>query len=171
MLLAGALKTISTNSSISRIGTWNRRVGLNTDSQPTDWFLGLPWQVRIHSLTVKKENFKPFLISSGNPKMQTMNDDATSVNEGLNPVSVHILCSLCYALSSILLFVPCVVEDDSSQAFSLCLISFVLYEVLVGFTSHLKVFCVQFTCLLSQSMCSTINIEYASNYHQSSLLR
>lgn len=181
MLLAGALKTISTNSNISRIGIIQ---GLAEGSLQTFIFLWSPTLRQLASSRIEhgepayglifgafmasavvggsiaslsRKKISSLLISSGNSKMQTMNDDATSVNEGLNPVPVHILCSLCYALSSILLFVPCVIQDGSSQAFSLCLISFILYEFLVGIYVPSEGI-LRSIYMPTESMCSTINM-------------
>lgn len=45
---------------------------------------------------------------------------------------VGLLCAVCYLLSAILLFTPCVVDMNSPYSFSICLGAFMLYELLVG---------------------------------------
>lgn len=46
--------------------------------------------------------------------------------------SVGVVTSLCYLVSSFLLFVPSMCSDDSPSSFSLCLLAFVAYEVMIG---------------------------------------
>ena len=50
----------------------------------------------------------------------------------INPTAVSCLCALCYMASALLLLAPCQVEQESTYAFSICLIAFLLYELMVG---------------------------------------
>jgi len=45
---------------------------------------------------------------------------------------VGILCAICYLCSAVLLLTPCLVEKESSYAFSITLGSFLTYEFIVG---------------------------------------
>lgn len=50
----------------------------------------------------------------------------------VDPVSVHSLCVLCYAVSALVLLTPCVLSEDSSNSFILCFASFLVYELMIG---------------------------------------
>ncbi len=77
--------------------------------------------------------------------------------EKMNPIPVNILCSLCYLVGSVLLFVPCVVVKDSPHAFTLCFVSFMIYEFVVGVYVPSEGV-VRSIYMPSESMCSIINI-------------
>lgn len=49
-----------------------------------------------------------------------------------NAMQTGILCSLCYILTAMLFLIPCIVDPHSTYAFSISLIAFFLYELLVG---------------------------------------
>jgi len=189
ILLAGAFKTISTNSNISRIGIIQ---GLSEGSLQTFIFL---WSPTLHGLAsntpktnigldehgepayglifgafmasavlggfvapLSRKKISNFLASNGSNKTETMDfNDRRVLNDGIAPKSVHILCSLCYALSSVILFVPCVIQDESPHAFSLCLVSFLLYEFLAGiYVPNEGV--LRSILMPVESICSTMNI-------------
>ncbi|GFH59651.1 hypothetical protein CTEN210_16127 [Chaetoceros tenuissimus] len=58
--------------------------------------------------------------------------DGILAGQGLDPVPVSVMTSLCYGIGSILLFVPCMLKEDSNLSFSVCLAAFVLFELFVG---------------------------------------
>jgi len=78
-------------------------------------------------------------------------------DEGLNPVPVNIICSLCYTIGAALLLVPCVFTQDSPFAFSACLASFMVYEFIVGIYIP-SGGVIRSIYMPTESMCSTINI-------------
>jgi len=50
----------------------------------------------------------------------------------VDPLSVHLLCALCYLSSSILLLTPCILHEDNKYSFSICFAAFLLYELMIG---------------------------------------
>jgi len=107
---------------------------------------------------LSRKKIANFIASTVGGNTQTMDcNNRFDCNDGIDPKPVHILCSLSYALSSMLLFVPCVVQEASPRAFSLCLVSFLFYEFLVGiYVPNEGV--LRSIYMPTESMCSTMNI-------------
>jgi hypothetical protein len=107
---------------------------------------------------LSRKKIANFIASTVGGNTQTMDcNNRFDCNDGIDPKPVHILCSLSYALSSMLLFVPCVVQEASPSAFSLCLVSFLFYEFLVGiYVPNEGV--LRSIYMPTESMCSTMNI-------------
>ena len=53
-------------------------------------------------------------------------------NVSTRPMAVEFLASSCYFLSALLLFVPSICEDDSTQSFTNTLLALLFYEFLIG---------------------------------------
>ena len=86
------------------------------------------------------------------------NESNTGIDcDGLNPISVKIICSICYFISAILLSVPCLIAKDSQYAFSACLISFLMYEFVVGVYVPSEGV-IRSLYIPTGSMCSIVNI-------------
>ena len=63
----------------------------------------------------------------------TVPDVVTVDGEGeVRPMAVEFQAAACYLLCSLLLFVPCVIPVADPSSFGIALVSFLLYEVLVG---------------------------------------
>lgn len=50
----------------------------------------------------------------------------------LDPVTISILCSLCYLSCALLFMVPCILSLDHTNSFTICLVSFLVYELIIG---------------------------------------
>ena len=72
------------------------------------------------------------LVHKGFSCLTACKKEQVDVNGGKDHSDVSCLCAFCYILSACLLFIPCVVDQDSSYAFSISLGAFLLYEFLVG---------------------------------------
>jgi len=88
-------------------------------------------------------------------KKDLMANDEES--HGLDPTPVNILCTLCYLVGAALLFVPCALTKDSPHAFSICFVSFMIYEFVVGVYVPSEGV-IRSIYMPSESMCSIINI-------------
>jgi len=75
----------------------------------------------------------------------------------MDAIPVNVLCSLCYALGSMMLFVPCAVNKNSTYAFSFCLVSFLIYEFIVGVYVPSEGM-IRSIYMPTESMCSTMNM-------------
>jgi len=53
-------------------------------------------------------------------------------DEVVRPMAVELLASACYILCACLLLVPCLVDSQSSSAFSATLVAFLIYEFIIG---------------------------------------
>jgi hypothetical protein len=53
-------------------------------------------------------------------------------SQHLDPVSISILCSFCYLSCALLLLVPCILSLEHSNSFTICLVSFLVYELIIG---------------------------------------
>jgi hypothetical protein len=87
-------------------------------------------------------------------------DNLTSGEEIENEVDatpLNLLCAICYALGSMMLLVPCIVNQNSPWAFTICLTSFLVYEFLVGVYVPSEGM-VRSIYMPTHSMCSTINM-------------
>ena len=149
----GAFRTIVGDSKISRIGLIQ---GLTEGSLQTFVFL---WSPALRSFSPSAPHTALGLDCDGEPAYglifgafmacgviggviePAMRNSAVYVAERLkgprsggnkSAAEVGFLCAACYFLSAILLFTPCLVEKDSPYSFSICLLAFMLYEVLVG---------------------------------------
>lgn len=84
-------------------------------------------------------------------------DGEKANSDDMDAVPVNILCSLSYAVSAMLLSVPCMLKSDSPYAFSVCLISFSIYEFVVGVYVPSEGM-LRSIYMPTESMCSTINM-------------
>merc|ERR1712160_220566 len=72
------------------------------------------------------------LVHKGFSYLTACKKEQVDVNGEKDHSDVSCLCAFCYILSACLLLIPCVVDQDSSYAFSISLGAFLLYEFLVG---------------------------------------
>jgi len=152
--MVGAYRTITEDSKISRIGLIQ---GLTEGSLQTFVFL---WSPALRAFSVHAASNVSGLDKNGEPAygllfgafmfcgvigglveplvhkgfscLTACKKEQVDVNGGKDHSDVSCLCAFCYILSACLLFIPCVVDQDSSYAFSISLGAFLLYEFLVG---------------------------------------
>lgn len=98
------------------------------------------------------------LISSLLPRtMKRYSIAGNKESHSLDSTPVNILCSICYLVGAALLFVPCALTKDSPHAFSICFVSFMMYEFVVGVYVPSEGV-IRSIYMPSESMCSIINI-------------
>lgn len=83
----------------------------------------------------------PKLRSFVTSVVKPIDDDAAPIKtieidgEGIvavRPMSVEVLAATCYIISTVLFFVPVLVQDESPSSFSNSLAAFLLYELIIG---------------------------------------
>jgi len=152
--MVGAYRTITEDSKISRIGLIQ---GLTEGSLQTFVFL---WSPALRAFSVHAASNVSGLDKNGEPAygllfgafmfcgvigglveplvhkgfscLTSCKKEQVGVNGEKDHSDVSCLCAFCYILSACLLLIPCVVDQDSSYAFSISLGAFLLYEFLVG---------------------------------------
>ncbi len=113
----------------SRKGAW----GLDKDGEPA---YGLIFAAMMASgviggfvePTIRKTINSYLSLLSG--RYQKYSED--NKHREFNSVSLHLLCASCYFVSAMLLLTPSAIHEDSTYAFSLSLVAFLLYEVVIG---------------------------------------
>ncbi len=120
-------------SATSKPGTW----GLDEDGEPA---YGLIFGAYM-ACGVAGGLLAPRLRSFVTSVVQPLNDNDAPIKtieidgEGIvaiRPMSVEVLAATCYMISTMLLFVPVLVQEDSSLSFSNTLVAFLVYELMIG---------------------------------------
>ena len=70
-------------------------------------------------------------ILPGSCQKRRIKKDKDQVGE-VNPMSAHILCTICYLMSSILFLTPSLVSKENPFAFNMCFVAFLIYEIMIG---------------------------------------
>lgn len=91
------------------------------------------------------------------PILSAEKDDDDDDDETVDPLPLNILCSLLYFASALFFLVPCLMEQRSSSSFTLCLLSFVMYQFAVGAFEPLEGM-VRSIYIPSGQVCSIVNI-------------
>jgi hypothetical protein len=113
--------------------TSSETVGLDSNNEPAyglifGAFMTMGVLGGLAEPTVRKtleKMSKPFEPHDGANK----NDSDT---HHLNPVTISILCSFCYLSCALLLLVPCILSLENIHSFTTCLVSFLVYELIIG---------------------------------------
>ncbi|GAX24725.1 hypothetical protein FisN_4Hh283 [Fistulifera solaris] len=120
-------------SATSKPGTW----GLDEDGEPA---YGLIFGAYM-ACGVAGGLLAPRLRSFVTSVVQPLNDNDAPIQtieidgEGtvaIRPMSVEVLAATCYMISTFLLFVPVLVQEESPLSFSNTLVAFLVYELMIG---------------------------------------
>ncbi len=91
--------------------------------------------------------------SSTNLKDENLDD----TDEKIDPLPVNILCTLIYFVSALLFLTPCLMKKESPLGFSICLLCFLAFQLMVGAYEPLEAM-VRSIYIPSGQVCSIVNI-------------
>jgi MFS family permease len=181
--LKSALESIKADSSIARIGMiqglvegtletflflWSPALAIYAASAPIGT-IGLDYAGEpayglifgVFMLFAVTGSFLAPMARKGLAKITTskeiINSTVDDADDRIDPFPVNILCTSIYFASALLFLIPILTKEDSPAGFSICLISFILFQFLVGSYEPLEGI-VRSIYIPSGQVCSIVNV-------------